>query len=174
MGFPDNYTDIPKVKPTNRFQGVGNSWAVPVIKWLGDRILKINNSEKVKELNPLKTGANYELFDFSGLQMPLMSVREFNGTEIPENPIIGSLYDIIEVDAPENFYISPVGCKGILRRREERQLTINPRLEEVLKSISSLWSDEKIETISRAQSRGRFSTPNPLSKNQDDFIESEI
>ncbi len=174
MGFPDNYTDIPKAKPTNRYQGVGNSWAVPVIKWLGERILKANNSHKVKGLNPLKTGLNFELFDVSGSQMPLMSNQELNGTEIPENPIVGNLFDIIEVDAPENFYISPVGCKGILRRKAERQLTINPRLEEVLKSISSQWSDEKIEAISRVQSRGRFSIPNPSTKNEDEFFEAEV
>jgi DNA (cytosine-5)-methyltransferase 1 len=159
MGFPDNYTDIPKVKPTNRFQGVGNSWAVPVIQWLGARILKMKATQKIKDLVPLKTGATYELFDISGAQLPLMTALEFNGTEIPEHPTIGNIADIIDVDAPENFYISPVGCKGILRRKEERQLTINPRLEEVLKSISSQWSNEKIEAISRVQSRGRFSSP---------------
>ena len=39
MGFPDDYTLIDKVKPTNRYQGVGNSWAVPVVKWIGSRLL---------------------------------------------------------------------------------------------------------------------------------------
>lgn len=39
MGFPDNYTNIPDVKPTNHYQGVGNSWAVPVVKWIGKKII---------------------------------------------------------------------------------------------------------------------------------------
>lgn len=173
MGFPDNYTDIPKARPTNRYQGVGNSWAVPVIKWLGNRILNISHSKMIKGLTPLKAENGFELFDISGSQMPLITTQELNGTEIPENPIIGKLIDVIDVDAPENFYISPVGCKGILRRKVERDLTINPRLEEVLKSISSLWSDEKIEAISRVQSRGRFSTPNPFLSKNNEFVEAE-
>ena len=59
--------------------------------------------------------------------------------------------------ADEKFYLTPVGCSGILRRKEERGLTINKRLELVLRKISSAWSEEQIESVSRKQSRGRFS-----------------
>ena len=38
MGFPDNYTNIPGAKDGNRYKALGNSMAVPVIKWLGTRI----------------------------------------------------------------------------------------------------------------------------------------
>ena len=38
MGFPDNYTDLPGAKKTNRYQATGNSWAVPVVKWIGKRL----------------------------------------------------------------------------------------------------------------------------------------
>ena len=42
QGFPDNYTDIkPKGKPTPdgpRYKALGNSWAVPVVRWIGERI----------------------------------------------------------------------------------------------------------------------------------------
>jgi DNA (cytosine-5)-methyltransferase 1 len=42
QGFPDNYTDIkPKGKPTPdgpRYKALGNSWAVPVVRWIGQRI----------------------------------------------------------------------------------------------------------------------------------------
>jgi hypothetical protein len=34
---------------------------------------------------------------------------------------------------------------------------MNKRLKEVLQEISGTWSSEKIEIISRKQSRGRFS-----------------
>ena len=37
MGFPDGYTNIEDSKRTNRYQAVGNSWAVPVIKWIGKK-----------------------------------------------------------------------------------------------------------------------------------------
>lgn len=42
QGFPDGYTDIrPKGKPTAdgpRYKALGNSWAVPVVRWIGHRI----------------------------------------------------------------------------------------------------------------------------------------
>jgi DNA (cytosine-5)-methyltransferase 1 len=42
QGFPDGYTDIkPKGKPTPdspRYKALGNSWAVPVVRWIGKRI----------------------------------------------------------------------------------------------------------------------------------------
>ena len=42
QGFPDGYTDIqPNGKPTvdgSRYKALGNSMAVPVMKWIGERI----------------------------------------------------------------------------------------------------------------------------------------
>lgn len=50
QGFPDDYTNIPyKNKPdspdTCRYKAIGNSMAVPVIRWIGKRIktLEENN-----------------------------------------------------------------------------------------------------------------------------------
>ena len=45
QGFPDNYTAIPwRKKPASecpdgpRYKALGNSWAVPVVRWIGERI----------------------------------------------------------------------------------------------------------------------------------------
>jgi len=45
QGFPDNYTEIPwRKKPADqcpdgpRYKALGNSWAVPVVHWIGKRI----------------------------------------------------------------------------------------------------------------------------------------
>ena len=45
QGFPDNYTAIPwRKKPADqcpdgpRYKALGNSWAVPVVRWIGQRI----------------------------------------------------------------------------------------------------------------------------------------
>jgi DNA (cytosine-5)-methyltransferase 1 len=45
QGFPDNYTNIPwRKKPAGecpdgpRYKALGNSWAVPVVRWIGRRI----------------------------------------------------------------------------------------------------------------------------------------
>jgi DNA (cytosine-5)-methyltransferase 1 len=47
QGFPDNYTDIrPKGKPTPdgpRYKAMGNSMAVPVMRWIGERIQKVED-----------------------------------------------------------------------------------------------------------------------------------
>jgi DNA (cytosine-5)-methyltransferase 1 len=43
QGFPDNYTNIPWRKQAEspdgpRYKALGNSWAVPVVRWIGERI----------------------------------------------------------------------------------------------------------------------------------------
>lgn len=45
QGFPDNYTNIPWRKAIEapdgpRYKALGNSWAVPVVRWIGERINK--------------------------------------------------------------------------------------------------------------------------------------
>ena len=49
QGFPDSYTDIkPKGKPTPdgpRYKALGNSMAVPVMKWIGERINQYERGE---------------------------------------------------------------------------------------------------------------------------------
>ena len=51
QGFPDNYTAIPwRKKPATecpdgpRYKALGNSWAVPVVRWIGQRIKKIGRA----------------------------------------------------------------------------------------------------------------------------------
>lgn len=39
QGFPDNYTNIKDKCPDGpRYKALGNSWAVPVVRWIGKRI----------------------------------------------------------------------------------------------------------------------------------------
>jgi DNA (cytosine-5)-methyltransferase 1 len=38
QGFPDNYTNIHNAADTNRYKALGNSMAVPVMRWIGERI----------------------------------------------------------------------------------------------------------------------------------------
>ena len=49
QGFPDRYTDIkPQGKPTpdgHRYKALGNSMAVPVMKWIGERINQYEKGE---------------------------------------------------------------------------------------------------------------------------------
>lgn len=45
MGFPDGWTDVPhKGKPASdsaRYKALGNSMAVPVMRWIGKRIAAV-------------------------------------------------------------------------------------------------------------------------------------
>jgi DNA (cytosine-5)-methyltransferase 1 len=44
QGFPDNYTNIKENCPDGpRYKALGNSMAVPVMKWIGERINKVEN-----------------------------------------------------------------------------------------------------------------------------------
>lgn len=47
QGFPDGYTLIPigkrSAKDGPRYRALGNSMAVPVIRWLGERIALVGN-----------------------------------------------------------------------------------------------------------------------------------
>lgn len=46
QGFPDGYTDIKEKTPdSHRYKALGNSMAVPVMKWIGERINKVNKGE---------------------------------------------------------------------------------------------------------------------------------
>lgn len=166
MGFPDNYTDIAEAKKTNRYQAIGNSWAVPVVRWLGDRL--INNYSLGVELNETllalagritKISENETFFNLGKDLVQIDGEHILNCTNTPEKCSFASMSDIISPDAPEDIYISPVGCYGIVRRVFERNLKINPRLKKVLLSISSEMSSEEIDKRSRIQHRGRFSTP---------------
>lgn len=174
MGFPDRYTDLKGAKKTNRYQATGNSWAVPVVRWIGERLVS-HSTDTVSLFHHdcftdcylnWKTEEGY-YFSFGKDIVPLGNGQSINCTATPEKSVFGSMEDIVSPEAPEDIYISPTGCFGIVRRSRERNTSINPRLEEVLLSISSEWSAEAIEERSRVQKRGRFSAVaskgNPIS-----------
>lgn len=41
QGFPDGWTDIPKASDSARYKAIGNSMAVPVMRWIGERIAAV-------------------------------------------------------------------------------------------------------------------------------------
>jgi len=164
MGFPDNYTDLKGAKKTNRYQATGNSWAVPVVRWIGARLSEYEDNTYDLDLSSLSFSDRIKIIpnegyfiDFGKDITYINAALALNCTSVPENPVFADMSSIVSPDAPEDIYISPVGCYGIIRRKQERNLKINPRLEEVLIEISSQMSPEEIEKKSRIQKRGRFS-----------------
>ena len=162
MGFPDNYTNLDKSTKTCRYQAIGNSWAVPVVKWIGKRLIESDDlCDLIDETDPCLIKYNISVDDNSLLllldDIVELSNRSINCSVIPEQPKYTSLKEIVSSNAQEDIFMSPVGCYGILRRKEERNLKMNNRLEKILKNISSQISIDEIEKRSRIQKRGRFS-----------------
>jgi DNA (cytosine-5)-methyltransferase 1 len=144
MGMPDNYTLVKGNKDTTRYQAIGNSWAVPVIKWIGHKIEEsltnpqpsFSNDWK-KVIAHSKNNLNTELF-LLGTVVKIDQSFYLNTSASPNEVIKGNLQDVVQDEnVPGKLYLSPLACKGILRRKEERDIKMNRRLEEILGQISS-------------------------------------
>lgn len=168
MGFPDNYTLINGNSDTNRFQAIGNSWAVPVVKWIGKQIDKYSMPKKQnvicwfnstrKSSNNLN--ANLYLFD----NIFLVSQNLYlNSSAITNNPIDSTVKEILQTEnIPEKFYLSPQACRGILRRKKERDLKMNNQLEKLMTIIGNeknieKSTEEKRQHITGGVQNGGFS-----------------
>jgi DNA (cytosine-5)-methyltransferase 1 len=143
MGFPDNYTLIDGHSDTNRYQAIGNSWAIPVVKWIGKKIYSFLNSKHQTEIiswykatkkTPNNLNANLFLLD----NMLLISSDLYlNTSSIPNMPIQNKINDILQLEnVSKKFYLSPQACKGILRRKSEKKLKMNQQLEKLMTIIS--------------------------------------
>ncbi|WP_298996728.1 DNA cytosine methyltransferase [uncultured Tenacibaculum sp.] len=149
MGFPDNYTKVNGNSHTNRFQAIGNSWAVPVVKWIGSQISQYLDNESnsnfikwQKFIKPKINEQNAVLYLLNGVHQ-INQTTFLNSSNIPNNPEHGDLKDIIEPNyALEKFYLSAKACAGILRRKRERKIKMNSKLELLMTKISG----EKIKS----------------------------
>ena len=157
MGFPDGYTNIRCARKSNRYQALGNSWAVPVIKWIGERIRAVMESCAVAPYFSSQSNNDLEYYDLSEGIVELASGNVLNCSEKPEKCILGSMKAVVTADDVPDIYLSPVGCAGIVRRSKERQNFINPRLLEVLEHCASTMDETAIEKRSRIQRRGKYS-----------------
>lgn len=131
MGFPDNYTQIEGAKYTNRYQAIGNSWAIPTVQWLGKRIQSPVNIP-LQDLTPTKSDDNMEYYDFNKGIIQLSPTEHLNCSHKPENCKFGDMRKIITETVSEKLFISSVGCKGILRRAKTRNQIVNQRLKKYL------------------------------------------
>lgn len=134
MGFPDNYTLIEKCRDTQRYQAVGNSWAVPVIHWIAERLVNKQNDNLIgiKPSLQLEDTHVYLLDDFTKIGCG----SYINASKMPYDFKLANMVDIADVDTAEKFYITSKGCAGILRRKNEYKAGMNPRLEIILNNCS--------------------------------------
>lgn len=138
MGFPDGYTSIANPRLTNRYQATGNSWAVPVIRWIMDRLLRAVNDHDdtlgVELPHPDITDDGYTLFlldDFT-----FIDGRYLNASPSCYGYVLTNMLDIVDTDPDEKLYISQAGCAGILRRKRKQNAGMNQRLETVLENCA--------------------------------------
>lgn len=137
MGFPDHYTNLEKAKRTQRYQAIGNSWAIPVIRWIGERLLTQTDEPMIDFLtwtpNLCFRGETYWGVLLKEGLIPLHETLTLNCTSVPETCHFQSLKEIVSTDAPDELYLSVAGCQGILRRSQSKGIKLNERLETVLK-----------------------------------------
>lgn len=143
MGIPDNYTLVNGCSDTNRYQAVGNSWAIPVIRWIGQQIKDYmiyghtQITEWTKYFFSAKNNINATIYLLDKDIYQMGQELFLNTSSIRNNPIEGNLFDVVQIETtPKKFYLTPLACKGILRRKYERNIKMNPKLEKLMTIIS--------------------------------------
>lgn len=138
MGFPDNYTLLDKCRDTQRYKATGNSWAVNVVRWITERLIDNENVAKIQlPIVPTVVNNEYKLYTFKGFET-LYEGKYINATNMPYDIRTANILNFVDTNADEKFYISPAGCAGILRRKNEHNSGINARLEIVLTNCSKV------------------------------------
>lgn len=130
MGIPDDYTLIPSSRgDVQRYKALGNSWAVNVIKWIGERIYN-NYSSNIIDFLDFKKDGIIQISDF----MELGNGTFINGSPSPYNSYSAHIFDILESNVGDKYFLSASICDGILRRSKERNLKMNKRVSTLMKS----------------------------------------
>lgn len=135
MGFPDNYTNLNKASNTSRYKALGNSWSVQTVKWLAEKISKAREHKDnifwIKHINPSLTSDEFSLYlidkDFISINPNMYINLSMSSKNIEK----GNIFDIIDLEPSPKLYLSKKGSDGILRRKNEKNININPRLEEL-------------------------------------------
>lgn len=141
MGMPDDYTNVYGATLTSRYQAIGNSWAVPVVKWIGEKIVSVLTEQDSSSINldriAPKTKSSNGIY-LLGDTYQTLDNRYLNTTDSKSTPIFEHMINIITTkNIPPNIFISAKACAGILRRRQRRNLNMNERLKELMNSIAS-------------------------------------
>ena len=129
MGFPKGYTNITNSRFSTRYRAIGNSWAIPVIRWIGSRMLSYDSLQDWSFPKSKTNGYQLEQFQKKYTIDPSTTI---NCSDYPENPSFGNLGDVVEKCEFNNLFISSKASAGILRRATERGVKINPRLKTYL------------------------------------------
>ena len=167
--FPANWTQVEADSAiddidTPRYQALGNSVAVPVIRWIARNIPQALSSNSAHPgaptlfESPLMHAEDFN--DRSLRHLMLSDLHLPNGVggarlkwqsgglavgdncwdvkapEAPSEPIIKQLIDVIEKELPaERYFISPNAAEGILRRVNSQNRTLFAPMHKALQSM---------------------------------------
>lgn len=143
MGFPDGYTDIPGASDTNRYQALGNSWAIPVVEWLGERIknhksLVKNTPSWINSISPTMKIGEFSLFQFEENFLQINLETHINVSNSKNKVQKGKILEVLDTNPKEKFYISARAAAGILRRESEKKINMNESLKTLFKRQSEI------------------------------------
>src|SRR5690606_22251637 len=89
-------------------------------------------SSWIKNAKQAINNLNAKIYLLSEINMLSQSLF-INGSPAPNTIIKSSLKDILQTEGvPEKFYLSVQACKGILRRKDEKGIKMNPKLEKLM------------------------------------------
>ena len=182
QGFPVGWTLLPSDCAANddeidshRYHAIGNAVCVPVVEWIGHRIVSGLSRSEGRNFSKYPSSAvpeaireTYSCFN-NALLMPMAEIDMINGEDeeikwesggaafdewilkekvspAPNNPIERKLIDIIEKnEVDEKYFLSPNAAKGILRRVESQNRKLFDPLYQALLRLSK--QDEKFKKL---------------------------
>lgn len=157
MGFPDNYTNILNAKDTSRYKAIGNSWNIQTIEWIVSRIKNVKNLEDnswLENIDIEKVSDGYKLFMFKNNIIKITEDLMINCSLSSNNIKKSSFFDIVDTNPPEKLYISSRASSGILRRKIEKNIKMNKRLEFLFeKQVKQLEESKFVKTIKRIENK---------------------
>lgn len=170
QGFPDGWTLPEKTFPgsiddidTLRYKALGNAVSVPVVYWIGSRIVDLFVSKKKRSRKSYTSQQPLRLADLlpdfkqsSTVSIRLADLEDLdltikwktggcayegecvtnNVSPAPSKAISSRLIDIVEKQEVDiRYYISPNAAEGILRRVDNNERTLFQPLREALERL---------------------------------------
>jgi DNA (cytosine-5)-methyltransferase 1 len=171
QGYPDNWTQLPAAKlgrfgkdlDSQRYHAVGNAVSVPVIEWIGERVMSQLRSATVDE-NATEVARSMQPFGEASVRIRKVAdvaevildttlekmewlsgglaygeeIIDANVTHYPEKPKRSSLLPLIEKNYPdEKYFISASAAQGILRRVDSQNRNLFEPLRNALSRLAN-------------------------------------
>ena len=129
-------------------EGVGRS----AVLWLGEssELLSLDEIDKIASSAELVTGSKVPVkWQNAGIGGPDIGSRTFKASEVPNQAVTSTIYDIVETNVDPNYDFSHKCCAGILNRwRKHCPNKPVPQLSDILvRQAGELVSDEVLEWL---------------------------